>query len=225
VSGEIAGHLIKRVPSARTKIEVVYAGVGDPPRVTRGANEIRSELDLTDERLVVTVARLAPQKSVDVLLRALARLPDAVVLAVVGDGPLRRELVDLAGSLGVSERVRWLGWRTDAPDYVAAADVFALSSIWEAVALVVQEAVLLGTPVVSTAVGGIPELIADGESGLLVPPNDPGALAAALEDVLKSPDLRRDLVENARKAYDERFSATTLMSRLGSIYREVARAD
>ena len=213
VSQEIAA----RLPGDPDKIEVLYAGIGDAPQITRPAAEVRTELDATDRPLVVTAARLAPQKALHVMLRAMARLDDSV-LAVAGSGPHELELKALARSLGIQSRVRWLGHRTDVPDLIAAADVFCLSSVWEAVALAVQEAVLLGTPVVATAVGGIPELITDGVSGRLVPSDDHCALADALRATLDSPADRETFVKNARGAHDIRFSSGKLLDRLQEIY-------
>jgi glycosyltransferase involved in cell wall biosynthesis len=217
VSEEIA----HRLPAESGKVEVLYAGIGEVPAVTRPREVVRAELDAADERLIVTAARLAPQKALHVMLEAVAELDDEI-LAIAGSGPLESELKALAGELGIAARVRWLGHRTDVPDLIAAADVFCLSSVWEAVAIVVQEAVLLGTPVVSTAVGGIPELITDEVSGRLVPPNDPPSLTSALRDVLDSPARGAELVKNAREAYDARFSSTKLLDRLTELYKELA---
>lgn len=219
-SEQIAQHLREVVPRLQHKVETLHAPVGDPPVVVRSRDEVRDELGLQPgSQLVVTAARLAPQKALHVMLDAIARLPREVTLAVVGSGPLERELKDRAKSLGVDDRVTWLGFRGDVGDFIAAADVLCLSSVWEAVALAAQEAVLLGVPVVTTDVGGMRELITDGRSGRLVPKGDAQGLAEALREVLESQDLRREFVLNALHDLNERFSRERMFHRLSQVYR------
>ncbi|MBA2273915.1 MAG: glycosyltransferase [Actinobacteria bacterium] len=218
-STEIAEHLRATVPGAAGKIEVLHLGVGTAPTRMPPAGEVRRQLGLADEaRLMVTTARLAPQKALDIMLEALAQLPSNVVLAILGDGPLEGELRSLAARLGVADRARFLGWRDEIAGHVAAADVFCLSSKWEAVALAVQEAVVLGTPVVATDVGGMGELISDRVSGRLVPSGDSFALAAAVADVLASPEegARYAAAAQARLARD--FSTESMLDRLRRAY-------
>lgn len=219
VSEEIATRLRRRVPRRAADIEVLYLGVGDPPSVARRRAEVRADLSLgPDQKLVVTVARLAPQKSLPVMLRALQRVPPHH-LAVLGEGPHGAELRSLAGRLGLSDRVSFLGFRDDVHDYMAAADVFCLSSVWEGVPLAAQEAILLGVPIVATAVGGLPELVEDGVSGRLVPPSDPEALASALSDVLGSPAAAQTYAHAAREGLRARFSTAAMLERLRAAYR------
>jgi glycosyltransferase involved in cell wall biosynthesis len=218
VSTEIALRIARERPALQRKIEVLYLGVGDPPRTSRSSTEIRAELGVDPvQHLIVTVARLAPQKALHVMFRALAEIPGAV-LAVLGEGPLERELGKTATELGVAERVRFLGFRPDVADHVAAADVFCLSSVWEGVPLSAQEAILLGTPVVATRVGGMPELIEDGRSGLLVEPGDAHALATALDKVLGDPTLAGRLAGAAKERLHRTFSTERMLARLRELY-------
>ncbi|CAN5520371.1 glycosyltransferase family 4 protein [soil metagenome] len=222
-SQQIADHLRAAVPSATGKIEVLYLPP-ELPLVRRSATEVRAELGVTpSERLVVTASRLAPQKALPVMLRAVAQLPGDVVLAVLGEGPEEQELRSLAAELGVAARVRWLGWREDVGDLIAAADVFCMSSVWEAVGLAAQEAVQLGTPVVTTDVGGMRELVADRVSGRLVPKGDGDALAAALDEVAGTAK-GAEYADRARRDYESRFSREHTMQRLGQAYLRLARA-
>lgn len=222
-SQEIARHLREVAPRRREQIEVVYARAPEP-RTRRSARESRSEIGVADgRRLVVSAARLHPQKALNVMLRAVARLPEDVVLAIAGEGPLKEDLDLLAKTLGVDERVRWLGFREDAADFIAAADVFCLSSKWEAVALAAQEAVVLGTPVVATDVGGMGELVRDRVSGRLTPPNRPEALAEALLDAL-DPVVGKRYADAARSDYARKFSTEGMLDRLDAIYRELGGA-
>ncbi|HVM69821.1 MAG TPA: glycosyltransferase family 4 protein [Gaiellaceae bacterium] len=159
--------------------------------------------------LVVSVGRLKEPKDFSTLVRALAELREVPHRAVVaGDGPDRPALEAERDELGV--RVELSGERDDVPALLAAADVFVLSSRSEGMPMSILEAMAAGLPVVASAVGGVPELVVDGETGLLVPPGDADALAAALRLVLEDADLRRRLGsagrERAQRAFGlERF--------------------
>ena len=223
VSEDIARHL-RRGRGGRSKVEVLYLGIGGPPRVERDRAVVRAQLGVgDDERLVVTASRLAPQKALTVMLEALARVDVPFVLAVLGTGPQEGELRAAAEHLGISGRVRWLGFRKDVADYIAAGDVFCLSSVWEGVPLAAQEAILLGVPVVATAVGGMPELVEDAVTGRLVPSRDPSALASALRGVLASEALRKTFADEGRERLLERFSTERMLERLSAEYRTRAR--
>lgn len=219
VSEEIAGRLRQAAPSRADKIEVLYLGIGAAPAVHKTREEVRAELGLTDDRHVaVAVARLAPQKALPVLFDAIGATKEPVTLAVLGEGPLEAELRSYVARQHPSEDIRFLGFRSDVADVVAAADVFCLSSIWEGVPLAAQEAILLGTPVVSTDVGGMSELIVDRRSGRLVPAGDATALAAAIAEVCLSGEVRAGYVEQARLDLAERFSTDRMLARLRQLY-------
>jgi glycosyltransferase involved in cell wall biosynthesis len=133
------------------------------------------------------------------------------------EGDLRR----LVAERKIEQRVRFLGWRADAADFIAAADVFCLSSIWEACALAAQEAMHLGVPVVSTDAGGMNELITDRVSGRLVPVGDAHALAQALSEVLDYDEAdRKRVADAARATLAEEFSVETMVARLKDAYRD-----
>lgn len=148
--------------------------------------EVRRQLGLTEEQPVIgTIARLAPQKGVDCLLRAVALLRGSghrVVPVIVGDGPLREELERLARDLDVP--AVFLGYRCDVAELLAAFDLFVLPSLTEGLPLVILEALAAGCPVVASKVGGVPEAVDDGRTGWLVAPDEPAALARALSDAL-----------------------------------------
>ncbi len=148
---------------------------------------------------IVTVGRLVLPKSFWVLADALRLLPAGSFRAlVVGDGPQARFLRGIPG-------VELLGERDDVPALLAQGDVFALSTLSEGMPMSVLEAMAAGLPVVASAVGGIPEVVVDEETGLLVPPDDAGALATALGRLLSDPKLRRRLGEAGRRRAEERF--------------------
>lgn len=220
-SRQIADHLRTYGKDTR-HIEVLHVAAESFARANRSSEEVRAELGLTpQEKLVVTASRLVKQKALHVMIDAIAEL-DGVVLAIVGRGQLETELRRRAAAKGVERRTHFLGFRDDVADLVAAADVACLSSVWEAVPLAAQEAAFLGTPVVATDVGGTGELIEDGVTGRLVPPNRPSALAGALADVLADPDRAQAYADAARARVAADFSATAMLGRLAEIYRSYA---
>jgi glycosyltransferase involved in cell wall biosynthesis len=225
VSEDIAGHVRRRVGKAGKRVEVMHLGAGPAPAIEMGRDEVRRSLDVPEgASLVVTASRLAPQKAVDVMLHAFAQIAPPAVLAIFGVGPLEDELRALSTRLGLGGRVRWLGFRPDLTEHLAAADVFLLSSIWEGVPLAAMEAVQVGTPVVGTAVGGMPELIDDRRSGRLVEPQNPRALADALREVLTSEDLRKSYAAHALADLEVNFSTDAMLERLRIAYLEPVHA-
>lgn len=218
-SAEIAEHLGATIPGSAAKIEVLLLGVGEAPPSQRTRAQVRADLGVGEGPLAVTAARLHPQKDLPTMLRAIAHVPD-VPLVILGEGPSEGELRNLCASLGIEDRVSFVGFRDDVFEILRAADVFVLSSVWEAVALAVQEAVLVKLPVVATDVGGIPELITDRHSGRLVPPGDPAALALAIKEVLDAPEVAHAYAEAAYEKLRLSFSTESMLARLKAIYKE-----
>jgi glycosyltransferase involved in cell wall biosynthesis len=171
-------------------------------------------------QLVGTIGRLEPQKGVDVLIRALADVEGATLL-VVGDGSERGRLEELAGSVGVAERVEWKGWSDDPRSHLATLDVFVLPSRNEGFPLAVLEALLAGTAVVASDVGSVADAVREGETGLLVPPEDPAALAAAIRNLLADPALARRLGAEGRRVVLDHFTANHMARAFESLYQEL----
>jgi glycosyltransferase involved in cell wall biosynthesis len=174
---------------------------------------------------VGVVARLRPEKGVGVFLRAaaavVARRGD-VRFIVVGDGPERASLELLAGRLGLvaGDRLRFLGGRTEGPQLVAGFDIVVVPSVAnEGTPLVVLEALAAGVPLVASRTGGIPEQVRDGVDGILVPPGDAGALAAALIGVLDDPEAARRRAESAARDVYDRFSARGMADAVEAVYQ------
>jgi glycosyltransferase involved in cell wall biosynthesis len=170
------------------------------------------------------VARLHPVKDHASLLAAfasVARLRPDVDLLLAGKGPLQEELGRRVGELGISDRVRFLGVRSDVPRLLAASDVFALTSVTEAASLTVMEAMATGIPVVATNVGGNPELIRNEIDGLLFPRGDAPAGAAAMLRVLDDPVLALRLGAAARQQAFERFDLNATIDRYLALYRRL----
>ncbi|MDX6448541.1 MAG: hypothetical protein QOD08_1004 [Gaiellaceae bacterium] len=197
-----------RERDGRTPSHVVTLGI-DVERFASG----RAVLPKQEGRpLVGNVARLAAQKDHRTLLGAAALVPEAD-FAIAGEGELRAELERAAGP-----NVRLLGGRADVPDVLASLDVFAFPSLYEGLCLAVIEAQAAGVPVVATAVGGIKETVVDGETGLLVPPRDPEALAAAIRWVLEHPAEAGRLADEARRRAVERYSVERMIDETLALY-------
>jgi glycosyltransferase involved in cell wall biosynthesis len=171
-----------------------------------------------------SLARLSPQKGLTYLVTAmpsiLAAHPDTYAL-VVGEGYLREELEAQARSLGVDQRMLFVGYHANTVDYLRAMDLFVLPSLYEGMPLSILEAMGAGLPVVATAVDGTPEAVLDGETGLLIPAADPAALATAIDALLADPD-RAARMGLAGRARAEGLSETALLDRVAQVYREVA---
>jgi glycosyltransferase involved in cell wall biosynthesis len=180
-------------------------------------------LPLTGE-VIGAVGRLAAEKGFDLLIRAVHSLLQQgldVRLLIVGDGGERSALEGLAHELGIAERVVLPGWQADVRTYFEAMDVFALSSRREGLPNVVLEAMALEAPVVATRVNGLPRLIQDGRTGLLIEPDDLQALTAALGGLLQNAALRADFAKAARRVVETRYSFATRIDRLKRIYDEL----
>ncbi len=175
----------------------------NPDRRQEVRREIRAELDLPQGApVVVSVMRLAPQKApLDLIAAAeiVAKTRSDVHFLIVGGGELEGQMSRDIAARRLDGQVRMLGVRRDVPALMKAADVFALSSVWEAMGIVYLEASAVGLPCVGTRVGGAPEAVEDGVTGLLVPPRDPQALAQAILKVVGDPQLAARLGEAGRE--------------------------
>jgi len=219
VSRLVAEFVVEKVGIPRCKIIVIPNGI-DVRAFDRVSTrqQARATLRLpSDSMLVGTVARLNPVKRLDVLLQAMASLDNACVV-IVGDGVERARLETLSNELGLAERVHFAGQQDDVRPWLAALDVFALTSDWEGMPNAVLEAMATGLPVVATAVGGTPEVVVDGETGLLVPPRDPNALAQAITCLLREPDLRRKMGRAGRERVERHFSIEETVRQTEALY-------
>lgn len=174
-----------------------------------------------DVPLIVALGRLHENKAFDVLLAALAKVPN-MHLWLAGDGPLRGQLEMLAERLGIAERVRFLGWRDDTAALLAAADIFVCPSRHEPLGNVVIEAWTQGVPVVAAAAQGPSMLIDDGATGLLVPVDEPDALASALYRLLHEPGLAEKLGSAGRRAYEKDYTEAQVVAAYLAFFDRVA---
>jgi L-malate glycosyltransferase len=222
VSAELGAHLVAEgFPQSR--VQVVHNGIDVGPLPTAAdRHEVRAALGANDDVIVVgSVARLDPVKDLGSLLHAAAMLRTTghkVLVALVGDGPERPALEQLAGTLGIAGDVRFLGHRDDARRWLAGWDVYVNCSVSEGVSLTILEAMAAALPVVATAVGGTPEVL-DEASGVLAPSRDPAALAGALAALIRDPALRTRLAAGARARVEASFTLDRMVRSYAGIYR------
>lgn len=216
---EIVGMLPERVVLIENGIRAATVGDGEAVRRSAGIGR--------DTPVLVSVSVLRPQKALDVMIRAFAILrrtrPD-VRLLIAGQGD-REPLSALAHELGLEEAVTFLGFRRDVDDVLAAGDVAVSSSDYEGSPLAVMEYMAAGLPVVATDVGGVPRLLEDGRTGLLVPRRDPQALASALERLLDDRVLARTMGKRGRERQQRYFSFDTTLREVQALYDAQLRID
>ena len=219
---------LRRAGIPDDRLALIPSGIADeePPPVDPA--RVRAELGWPgDAPLILFAGRLAPQKGVADLIAALDLLqhvrPDVRAL-IVGDGPLRQTLEDTAHAFDLDGMVKFLGHRDDVPRLLAAADLLVLPSLYEGLPNVVLEAMRFAKPVVATAAPGTTEVVADGQTGLLVPRRDPPALAEALRTVIQDRDLARRLGAGGRARVAAEFRADAMIARFAELYETLARA-
>jgi glycosyltransferase involved in cell wall biosynthesis len=226
--------------SEQVKRELVGYGVAKPEQITiiplgfdlepflkphsqRG--EFRRELDLSDEiKLVGIVGRIFPIKNHPLFLQCAARIAarePAARFVIVGDGVLRRVLEQQAQELSIADRVLFTGWRHDMPRVFADLDVLVVSSDNEGTPVSAIEAMASGCPVVATRVGGLPDIIANYETGILVPPRKAEALAGAVLQVLRDPEKAQEMSRKAKLLAQRRFAMKRLIADMDHLYVEL----
>ena len=207
------------------KCAVIPFGV-DTGRFEPGAPALlRQDVGLVEQGWVLgTVCRLVePKKGLGVLLQAMDQLQRRhgsvpCRLLIVGDGPARRGLESLSENLGLSSSVVFAGMRRDVARVLPLLDAFVLPSLYEGFGIAILEAMAAGKPVIATAVGGIPEFVKPGATGILVEPGNAGALADAIETLLADPDRARRLGANARALVQERHEMSSVVRRHEEVY-------
>lgn len=200
-------------------VQTVLNGVPDP---LTAHYEISEEMKKLENKTVIgAVARLETTKGVHFLLEAFAKINreyPSTHLIVIGAGSKEAELKVLAEKLDIMPWVTFTGYRQNVHQYLRYFTIFVIPSLHEAHPLVLMEAMGHGKPIVATTVGGIPEVIKDGENGLLVPPGDAGGLEKAIGRLLKDNDLQKELGENARRVYEREFTVERMLKETGRVY-------
>jgi glycosyltransferase involved in cell wall biosynthesis len=227
ITPEVQNYVIKECWLKPTRVRVVANGV-DWARLqqARPRESVRRELGLPLDAVVVgLVARLDHRAKGHLeLLQAMAQLRETYPFhaLLVGGGKREEEMRALAASLGLAGEAHFLGHRRDIPDLLHAMDIFVLPSYSEGVSLAMLEAMAVGLPVIVSRVGGLPEVVRDGENGLLVPPRDHHALAQALARLLADPAWSRELGDRARQLVRESYSLERQGREINQIYLELA---
>jgi glycosyltransferase involved in cell wall biosynthesis len=234
VSKAVAGSLQDWQPQIADKITVVYNGINvDYFQSAESKAEIRCRLGIGAQRPVIFASgnfRFA--KGFDLLLQSMVELLDRFrrenpgkdklpVLVITGEGTLQESMAEMAQRFGIADNVRFLGFRTDMPVILRAADLFVLSSRWEGCPMVVLEAMALGVPIVATGVGGVPELVLHNETGLVVAPENPNEMAAAMFDLLSNREKAYCLARAGQDRLIKHFSVQTSADCLAKMYEQI----
>ncbi|HQJ30332.1 MAG TPA: glycosyltransferase family 4 protein [Syntrophales bacterium] len=224
---EKADHLRYRI-APPDKFVVIHSGVCLEPFLQITIADRRPDSDPAfppDSFVIGTIGRLTAIKGQSYLLEAAAGLlreiPELICI-IVGEGELRRELAARAASLGMGERAFFPGWRRDVPSYMAALDLFVMPSLNEGMGRVVVEAMAAGRAVIASDVGGLRDLVVHGENGLLVPPGNAAALAAAIRTLYRDPKRRRIMGQNGRMKAPA-FSAAAMIKKIDELYMNLLR--
>ena len=223
VSDEIAEDLYRSGVHG-TKVSRIDNGIRAPAADPAARTEIRAEFALApQERLIVQIGRLARSKRTDLLLEAVAGLQKALAVRVllVGEGEQKEALQERARALGITERVTFCGYRSDVHRILAASDLLALTSNKEGLPIILLEAMAMGCPIVSSAVGAIPSVLSDGNSAWIFPSEDLHALRYALEAALNSPSDAKQRAQQAQSIFEARFSREVMGQRYLNIYEQV----
>ncbi|MHB8168795.1 MAG: glycosyltransferase family 4 protein [Thermoleophilia bacterium] len=218
--------LIETLRLRPAKVAVIPNGIEEQTVAAETADAVRRQLPGdADTPLVVFVGRIGFHKGCQDLVEAAAmvlKARPAVRFALVGEGPLKAKLEAETVAHGLAEHVIFTGQRLDAAALIAAADVVVLPSHTEGLPLTLLEAAMLAKPMVATSVGGVPEIVRAGETGLLVAPGEPAALAQALGELLADGGARQRLGDNARQLWEQRFTAAAMADGMEKLYRELS---
>ncbi len=220
----VRDHVVRQERVDPAKVQVIHNGIDPTGYDATPDPTLRRELMISEEtRVIGVVANLIHYKGHAFLLQACRRIRQErpTVVLLIGDGPLRGRLEALAGELGIRDEVRFLGSRPDIPQLLALVDVAVLPSVEEGLPNAVLEAMAAGKPVVATRVGGIPEAVVHGETGLLVPPRDSAALAEAILWLLQHPAEAARFGAAGRRRVGEHFQLSTMVRQYEAVYERL----
>ncbi|MBM3253452.1 MAG: glycosyltransferase family 4 protein [Candidatus Omnitrophica bacterium] len=185
--------------------------------------QIREELNLTKDMFIIgIIGRLSKEKGHRYLLMALKDIPSAVLL-IIGNGPLEKQLKKMAVRLKIKERVIFLGFRHDVNSLIAAIDIFVLPSLTEGLPLALLEAMAAEKPIIASNVGGIPNVIKDGETGILIKPKNPTLIEKAIIQLIDKKDFAHQIASNAKKLVEDSYSLKATTKRYEEVYFEVLK--
>jgi glycosyltransferase involved in cell wall biosynthesis len=227
VSHDLRRTLVSKVHPT-VPVRVIHNGIDGTQFSMTSGEEVRRELGIGEEDILIgSGVVLSKQKGMPYLLRAakgvIAREPRARFV-VAGDGPLRKDLERSAAHLGLGDRFRFLGYRSDMPRVISAFDIYVLPSLWEGLPLALLEAMAMGKPIVATEVGGNPEVVQDGVNGFIVPRRDAASLQDALIRICRDDLFRRRAQRVNRSRFESDFSLTAMVNAHERLYEEVAKS-
>ncbi len=223
ISEAVRRHVTGNLDLAENDVKLIRYGIDLAEMDARpDAPDLRSEIGAPPGTpLLVFAGRLVPQKALEVLISSMVRIRQqvpAVRLAIVGRGPQETEMRERVRALDLEPHVRFLGFRPDAPSLMRQADLLVLPSRWEGLGLVLLEAMAARCPVVASRIGAIPEVVDDGRTGRLVPPEDPDTLADTVLGLLADPARRESMAAAGRERLRERFSLGTQIAATEALY-------
>ncbi len=213
----------------RDKYITIYSGLKEDDFLkSYDGNSKRRELGISDDAILIgSVARLAPEKGHIFCLEAFRMLADKfpkVILLVVGGGPLRRDVEAKIDGLGLNNNVVMTGHRGDVLEIFASLDISLHTSMWEGLPRTIIEAMFMGKPIIATKVGGIPELIEDGITGILIQPNDKEALVSAVATLINDKSLAKRFGDTARVHAKEKFGLGTMIKNMTDLYSALIKS-
>lgn len=232
VSEHTSDHVIEAENTPREKVVTIYNGI-DFDRVKTSSDDfrtrIRREFEAEDKFLILTTGRLHPEKGYDYLFPAIAKLKKKVkkpfVWLIAGKGTFENEFRQEVSNLDCDDVIKFIGFRKDIPDLMSTADVFVLPSVAEAFGVVFAEAIYMGTPIVATKIGGIPEVVTDGVDGILIPPADSDALAKTMTDLLEHPEKLKSLAGSGKQKVIERFEFEDMTRKYETVYEKLIKNE
>jgi glycosyltransferase involved in cell wall biosynthesis len=229
VSEHTSDHVVEIEGVPREKVVTIYNGI-DFDRVNPSQDDfkarIRREIEAEGKFLILTTGRLHPEKGYPFLFEAAAKLKKQVrpfVWLIAGKGQFEGEFRNQVTNLGCDDVIKFIGFRKDIPDLMSTADVFVLPSVAEAFGVVFAEAIYLGTPIVATNIGGIPEVVTDGVDGILIPPAASGAIADALTDLIDHPEKLKALSGTGKQKVIEKFEFEEMTRKYEAVYDDLIK--
>ncbi|MFA6216176.1 MAG: glycosyltransferase [Candidatus Omnitrophota bacterium] len=211
------------------KVTVIYQGLELSRYAGASSNTgaLRDAFGIgRDERVIGMVGRLEPIKGPEYFIEAAAEIAaknSRIKFIIAGEGSLKEKLQNRVLELGIKDKVIFLGWREDVPEIISLLDVLVLPSLNEAVGMVLLEAGAAGVAVVATKVGGVPEMVHDNQTGILVPAHNPASLAGAVNDLLADPRKRLEMGKAAQAWVQGRFKAEDMAGNLSILYQELLK--
>ena len=209
------------------KIKVIHHGIEITNKVHTNLTTAKEEFGIDKNSPVIgTIGRLEPQKSVDDLIKAVSYLKDKysnIKLILVGDGPLRKNLEELAQELNIKNNIIFTGWKKDVNKYIACMDIFCFSSRWESFGIALLEAMRARKPIIATCVGGIPEIVENEKGGILVPPQSPKYLANAVDYLLFNKKVREKMGNYNKNQIKKKFDIRKVIRKYENFYKEIVK--